>query len=214
MSLIYPNTCCCCDRALTQVEFHLCLSCDVDLPIILDDASVRNKFLGKLPFGESKALYHYEKENALHEILKEIKYKNNQDLAVFMGTRMANILLENNFATYDGIIPVPLHKSRLLQRGYNQSELLAKGMSDISGLPVLANFLQRKVATSTQTLKKRLERWVNVETVFEADDQVYNKKIILLDDVLTTGATLVACAESLIKKGSKEVSFLSLASAV
>ena len=122
--------------------------------------------------------------------------------------------MDKSFHNYDGIVPVPLNQSKQKKRGYNQSELLAKGMSETCGLPIFTQLLTRTKATETQTLKQRFARWTNVETVFSANEKVQGMKLILLDDVLTTGATLVACAESLLKKGSTEISFMALASAV
>ena len=212
--LIYPQTCCCCDTALTKAETYICLQCDLDLPIVSNQDAIENKFMGKINFHKSFALYQYTKQNYLHKILEEIKYKDNQELAFFMGQRIGNKLLLDDFENYDGIVPVPLHTSRQSQRGYNQSLLLAEGIADTTNLKVINDVLFRTTATNTQTRKQRFARWLNVETVFEANENSEGKKLILIDDVLTTGATLVACAEALLKSKTAEVSFVSLASAV
>lgn len=214
ISLIYPDTCCCCETALAKAEMHICLSCEIALPIIIDQTIVGNKFMGKIPYHTSVALYQYAKLNSVQNLLDEIKYKNNQELALYLGQKMGKNLMDKSFDNYDGIVPVPLHLSKQKKRGYNQSELLAKGMSEACGLPIFTQLLTRTKATETQTLKQRFARWTNVETVFSANEKVQGMKLILLDDVLTTGATLVACAESLLKKGSTEISFMALASAV
>jgi ComF family protein len=214
VSLIYPNTCCCCDSALTSQEQYICLHCDVHLPKLFNQTSVMHKFIGKLSFDQSFALYQYEKRNRIQYLIDEIKYKNNQALALYMGKRMGTQLLDQHFMDYDGIMPVPLHSSKLKQRGYNQSELLAKGIAEVSGLPLLVDLLKKSTASQSQTQKSRFARWTNVQTVFEAHEKVKDMKIILVDDVLTTGATLIACAESLIQKNTAKVSFLALASAV
>jgi ComF family protein len=196
------------------VEQHICLHCDVHLPLVLSQTSVMHKFLGKLPFDQSTALYQYEKRNRVQLLIDEIKYKNNQDLAFYMGKRMGSAMFDDQFTDYDAIIPVPLHPTKLKLRGYNQSELLAKGMAEVSGLPLLVDVLKKTSANQSQTQKSRFARWTNVETVFEAHEKVKGMKIILVDDVLTTGATLMACAESLLQKNTAKVSFLALASAV
>ena len=170
-----------------------------------------HKFLGKLPFDQSKALYQYEKRNRVQLLIDEIKYKNNQDLAFYMGKRMGSAMFDDQFTDYDAIMPVPLHPTKLKLRGYNQSELLAKGMAEVSGLPLLVDVLKKTSASQSQTQKSRFARWTNVETVFEAHEKVKGMKIILVDDVLTTGATLMACAESLLQKNTAKVSFLALA---
>jgi ComF family protein len=214
VGLIYPETCCCCGSALTKVEFHICLSCDLQLPLVADQKIIMHKFAGKLPFYTAFSLYQYRKQNSIQNIFDEIKYRDNQELAIFMGERLGSQIDFSVLADYDGLVPVPLHISRMKYRGYNQSELLAKGVSEVTGLPVLTDLLYRNMATSTQTLKQRFDRWRNVSSVFEANDKVKGMKLILLDDVLTTGATLVSCAESLLRKNTAEVSFVSLASAV
>lgn len=196
------------------MEQHICLHCDVHLPLVLSQTSVMHKFLGKLPFDQSKALYQYEKRNRVQLLIDEIKYKNNQDLAFYMGKRMGSAMFDDHFTDYDAIMPVPLHPTKLKLRGYNQSELLAKGMAEVSGLPLLVDVLKKTSASQSQTQKSRFARWTNVETVFEAHEKVKGMKIILVDDVLTTGATLMACAESLLQKNTAKVSFLALASAV
>ncbi|MEY3418177.1 MAG: hypothetical protein RL060_2289 [Bacteroidota bacterium] len=196
------------------MEQHICLHCDVHLPLVLSQTSVMHKFLGKLPFDQSTALYQYEKRNRVQLLIDEIKYKNNQDLAFYMGKRMGSAMFDYQFTDYDAIIPVPLHPTKLKLRGYNQSELLAKGMAEVSGLPLLVDVLKKTSASQSQTQKSRFARWTNVETVFEAHEKVKGMKIILVDDVLTTGATLMACAESLLQKNTAKVSFLALASAV
>lgn len=196
------------------MEQHICLHCDVHLPLVLSQTSVMHKFLGKLPFDQSTALYQYEKRNRVQLLIDEIKYKNNQDLAFYMGKRMGSAMFDDQFTDYDAIIPVPLHPTKLKLRGYNQSELLAKGMAEVSGLPLLVDVLKKTSANQSQTQKSRFARWTNVETVFEAHEKVKGMKIILVDDVLTTGATLMACAESLLQKNTAKVSFLALASAV
>lgn len=149
----------------------------------------------------------------MRKVIHQLKYAGKKEIGRALGRIMANEMQESNF--FDGIdliIPIPLHPKRLRERGYNQSEWIAKGISDITHLPILTTAVQRTKHIESQTHKTPFERWENVQNIFycNSPEDLENKHILLVDDVLTTGSTATACMESLSNiKGIKQ-SFISL----
>jgi ComF family protein len=140
-------------------------------------------------------------------ILHQLKYRNKPELGNVLGRMYGQLLLEHGFDNHwDTVIPVPLHVNKLKRRGYNQSERFAQGIAEVIGIPA-ENGLERIKFTETQTNKSRLQRWENVEDVFRTSNQLnmHNKRILLVDDVMTTGATLAVCANTLLKEGAQSV---------
>jgi ComF family protein len=161
------------------------------------------------------ALYKFVKESRVQHLLHALKYQSHPEVGVSLGRVYGNDLLNAGFKNeFDLIIPVPLHGTRKATRGYNQSYEFAKGLSEVLEVPV-ADLVTRIAKTETQTRKTRLYRWKNVSQVFEvkAMDAIKDKKILLVDDVITTGATLEACAIALKKCGYKELSIACIAAA-
>lgn len=151
----------------------------------------------------------------MQRAIHRIKYEGNKDAAIGFGRWYGAILNEQSAlaSDIDMLVGVPLHKQRLRQRGYNQADQLAIGLSETMQLPARTDVLIRKEFKSSQTKKNRLERWANVETVFGVADvaAVTDKHIAIVDDVLTTGATIEACAAELLRAGCREVSVITLA---
>ena len=138
----------------------------------------------------------------MQHLIHELKYRGNMDAGVFLGQELGKTIQEAPlFQGLDFLIPVPLHPKREKERGYNQSLMIAQGVSETTGIPVGNGFLLRSVNTSTQTHKSKEERWRNVKDIFalRRADQLEGKYVLLIDDVLTTGATLEACALTLSK---------------
>lgn len=215
----FPRTCVCCGKLLSSQEEGLCISCMASLPrtgiLNMPGNEMERHFWGIYPIGRATALYYYAKGGHVSNILHGMKYHGRRKLCRQMGRVMGVELLNSGF--YDGIdfvIPVPLHKNRMRERGYNQAELLARGISDITSIPVLTDALTRTHNNATQTHKSAFERWENAQGLFEVTEKAYSlggKHILLIDDVLTTGATISACLDALKTVDYVKISVLTLA---
>lgn len=205
-SLLYPQTCLLCNAGIQQDD-HLCLSCETKLPETnfheMDNNPVIDRFYGRTEIEKAGAFLFYGAGNNTREILHQIKYKGNTALAMLLGRKYGIILQESNsFVMIDVIIPVPLHSRRFHERGYNQSEWIARGLSESMNLPIDTDAFIRKEYTNTQTKKSRHGRFNNMANAFDVpgSDSLEGKHILLVDDVITTGATLEACALTLQKQ--------------
>lgn len=179
------------------------------------DNPTAQTFWGRVNIHNATSFLHFNKKGVVQHIMHQIKYKDNLELAIFMGTHAGHELKSTPFAEVDVIIPVPLHKSRLSKRGYNQSERIARGISEILNIPLDTKSIIRAKSSESQVTKKRYQRWENVEGIFEvvAPQQIANKHILLVDDILTTGATIEACAREILKAEGTKVSIFTLAKA-
>ncbi|CCZ69717.1 phosphoribosyltransferase [Bacteroides sp. CAG:702] len=172
-------------------------------------------FWGRFPIERASSLFYYAKGGTVARILYAMKYDGQRKLCVKMGEWIGSELLPTGF--FDGIdclLPVPLFRTRERKRGYNQSELLARGIAEKTGLPVCRNAIYRLRNNATQTHKSGYARWLNVEELFCATADAASlagKHILLVDDVLTTGATLTACADALSSVGGIRISVATLA---
>jgi ComF family protein len=218
-ALFFPKICAGCGHVLVRQEQYICTSCLFHLPVTdfhLDpNNQVARQLWGKFPFEHATSLFLLRKESRVERILYQIKYANQPRLAYFLGKKYGEILTKKQvFMDVDVVIPVPLHKKKLKTRGYNQSFYLAKGIGTALAKPVLEHGLIRKGDSVSQTKKSRLERYDNVLNVFFCPDQINlkDKHVLLVDDVLTTGATLTAAAEQLVAAGCR-ISVLTLARA-
>lgn len=219
LALFFPKICAGCGHVLVRQEKQLCTSCLFHLPITnfhLDpNNQVARQLWGKFPFENATAMLLLKKETRVERILYQIKYVNRPQLAYFLGRQYGETLVKSLvFTNVDVIIPIPLHKKKLKKRGYNQSFYLAKGIGMALSKPVLEHGLIRVGESVSQTKKSRLERYDNVQNVFLCADghSLEGKRVLLVDDVLTTGATLTAAAEQLIAAGCT-ISVLTLARA-
>lgn len=214
----FPRYCVVCGKRLLLGEEHLCVECLCALPRIRFQNQEKNEIAkllwGKMPIERASAFLYYSKGGDVRELLFQLKYYGNQKIGYFMGRCMAKELISTGFFDgIEGIIPVPLHDRKRKSRGYNQSELLAEGISSIVQIPLFKNVLRRKQYTETQTHKSNYERWSNVMDVFEGVslERLSFKHVLLVDDVLTTGATLVACADAFKGVEGIRISVLTLA---
>lgn len=195
-----------CNSTLLGSEQILCTKCLSDLPRTThvnspDDNPVFNKLHGRIKLKHAFALLNFTKGGIVQQALHKLKYHGRKDIGVRFGEVLAESMVTSKLGQeYDLIISLPLHKLRQHKRGYNQSTCFAEGLSKGLGIPFAEHIVKRNVATSTQTSKTRIKRWENVETVFKLADPkaVQNKNVLLVDDVITTGATIEACAQVLL----------------
>lgn len=215
----FPRICVCCGKLLSAQEEGLCISCLASLPLtgILNtpENEIERRFWGIFPIERATSLYYYARGGLVSSVLHGMKYHGRKHLCIQMGRIMGTALRNTGF--FDGIdciIPVPLHKDRFRDRGYNQSELLAKGISDVTSIPVCTNCLTRTHNNATQTHKSGFERWENAEGLFSATFEtplLKGRHILLIDDVLTTGATITACIDALKSVTGIKISVATLA---
>ena len=218
LDLISPRVCVVCDNRLTITEETICSRCNFHLPRTgfgkaPYDNEMAKLFWAQIPIERAAALFYYEAHSETANIIYMLKYKNHPEIGGVMGRMTAKELQINGFFDgIDGIVPVPLAKKRLHQRGYNQSMEIAKGVSEITGLPIYNKVVRRNAFEGSQTNKGRWERNENVEKVFELIDSesVRGKHLLIIDDVVTTGATIIACTKELVKAGDVKVSVLTL----
>jgi ComF family protein len=221
LDLIYPNLCLSCGKDLPKDIEHICLSCRLSLPIS-DSIDVKGNSFEKLFLGRVEVLAAcyflvFEKNNITQSLIHNLKYKGQKELGVTLG-KLCALYWQNKsfFKNIDVVVPIPIHKKKKEIRGYNQSEYLAKGISEVLGLQLDSNSLIKEVHTSSQTRKKRWERWQNVESTFRVSDgtSFTNKNILLVDDVVTTGATLEASVQALQKAEASTVKIITLAASL
>ena len=215
----FPRLCVVCGKKLLSQEEEVCLNCLLDLPkthFLNTPGNEMESRLWAIPIvRRASALYYYAKGGSLSRILRGMKYQHRKSLCVCMGRLIASELLSSGFFDrIDYLIPVPLHPARLRQRGYNQSELLALGISQTTGIPLALDVLRRIHNNTTQTHKSSSERWQNAEGLFSPTQEagkLRNKHVLLVDDVFTTGATLSACIIALSSVESIQASIVTLA---
>lgn len=209
-NLIFPRLCSACNYALFKNEQIICKACQVGLPksnYHLDKENALSKvFWGRLNIQMAAAYYHFNKKSKVQNLLHQLKYKGNKEVGKKIGELYGFDLKRSNlYGEIDYIVPVPLHPEKFKKRGYNQSEWFANGLGKTMRIEVNTTSLFRKTDSQTQTKKNRYKRWENVGEIFEIKDekQLLGKSILLVDDVVTTGATLEACAQELNKLGCK-----------
>ncbi|MEA5258605.1 ComF family protein [Arcicella aquatica] len=220
IDLIFPRICSACLEPLQLNEAVICTHCRFDLPKtnlhLENDNVLMQKFLGKVELKHVMSYLKFIKGGKVQRLMHELKYKGNQEVGEMLGRWYGAELRDNGFAeAFDLIIPVPLHKKRLISRGYNQSDCFAKGLSESLKIEWRDDILVRATNTTSQVTKSRLERYQNMDNVFAVKHQEYlrGKKVVVVDDTLTTGATLESCVLSLQEFDIKDISILTLAMA-
>ena len=220
LNVILPVPCPTCGNILVRNEVILCTTCLYELPRTRYSSYTSNPvarlFWGRVYVENATALYRYEKGSRYQQLIHELKYRNRQDIGRVMGRMLGMELCGSAFSTADLIVPVPLHKRKQRRRGYNQCDPIAEGISEILGIPWHADYLVRPSATMTQTGKSRRDRWSNVEGIFEVKrgEELNGRHIILVDDVVTTGSTLDACASAILSAAQVRISIATLAVAL
>lgn len=218
ISILFPQNCLACEGVIEQGEADICSICRINLPrteFHLDfQNTVAQKFWGKTKIEYAMAYLFFKKEGYVQKLLHQLKYNNQPQIGEILGNWYAQELLENDFyKKFDVIIPVPMHPKKQKKRGYNQSACFGKGLAEVWQIPHAENGIKKIKNTVSQTKKSREERYNNMKDGFEIPvvEVIQDKNILLIDDVITTGATLEACANLLLEKGAKTVSIATIA---
>lgn len=218
LSLLFPRICYGCGNHLLRNEKIICTECYVVIPRTnfhtTPDNPVEQLFWGRCLIKKAAAFSFYNKGSRIRKLIHNLKYKGIEEIGHELGKIYGKSLKSSGFLDdIDLIIPVPLHPSKKRARGFNQSEIICLGLAENSRIRVDTMSLQRTILSPTQTRRSRYERWTNVEGIFNvADpDRLKNKHILLVDDVITTGSTLEACTNELMKIEGVKVSVVALA---
>ena len=216
--IFYPDLCANCENQLEKNENTICTFCRHDLPLTnftnYSENKIAKTFYGRIIIEKANTLLFYRKEGITKKLIHELKYKGNKEIGSFFGNWLGEILKQNNeFSDINLIVPVPLHPKKLKQRGYNQVSKFGEKLSYHLNKPFLENVLLRTSTSKTQTFKARFERFNNNDTKFQSNNtsSFKNKHILLIDDVITTGATIESCAKELQKTEGVKISILTMA---
>lgn len=203
--LYFPKNCPACGRPLRLFGANICGRCSQNLPethfFEAPNNPIEKIFYGRLPISAGAAAWYFHKNSALQALLFQLKYKSNKEVGLFIGKQMGALLAASErFASIDALIPVPLHPQAHSKRGYNQAALICEGIGQVWHKPVLTSAIARIKHTSTQTKQTRAERWDNMENAFTIKDplSINGKHLLIIDDVITTGATIEACGKTLL----------------
>ena len=218
--LFYPHVCMGCGSDILGDDSLICLRCLHELPLTNYAQHAGNPiekiFWGRLPLAAGHSQFYFAKESLTQSLIHQLKYKGNQEIGVFLGEMMGRSLLNSNrFNNIDYLIPLPLFPDKQRKRGYNQAAVICRGMSDVMQIPVLDGIVTRQRFTETQTKKHRTERWENVADSFIVNnkEKLQHKNLLLVDDVITTGATIEACGQAMMQAGGITLSIATLSAA-
>jgi ComF family protein len=210
LHILFPHVCDGCGSDLINEESTLCIKCIAEMPgtnfHLHTNNPVEKIFWGRVPITGATAQYYFTKESLMQSLMHQVKYKGNKELGKQLGRLMGYDLQKSNrFNTVDLLVPLPLFPSKEKRRGYNQATVLCEGIAEIMNIEIASDVIVRTQYTETQTRKGRIERWQNMEGKFELvnPEKIRNKNILLVDDVITTGATLEACAHELLQASPK-----------
>jgi ComF family protein len=210
IDLFYPRLCLACSRNLYAHEHDICWPCLYRLPRThfhrMADNPLERLFWGRMDVKAVTSLLYFTKSGMTQQLLHKLKYKGMRQVGHKLGRLLGDEMRHSDrFADLHAILPVPLHPEKEKKRGYNQSLVIAEGLAEALQLPALPKALVRPHFTETQTRKGRLERWENVESAFLCTNPatLAGKNVLLVDDVLTTGATLEACGRLLQQAGAQ-----------
>ncbi|HEY5406506.1 MAG TPA: phosphoribosyltransferase family protein [Ginsengibacter sp.] len=214
----YPHNCIGCGSDIIEKENFLCLECINDLPHTNFATHAGNPiekiFWGRIPVTSGMSEFYFSKDSIIQNCIHEFKYRGNKKLGLYLGKMMGKSMLNSNrFSNIDYIIPLPLFTAKEFKRGFNQSSILCSGINEIMNIPMVTKNVIRIIHTETQTKKGRIQRWENVEKSFSVNDpsMLKGKHILLVDDVITTGATIEACGREILKIEGVQLSVASLA---
>jgi ComF family protein len=218
ISLLFPELCQACSANLVAGEDLICTDCRYNLPFtnfhLKPDNLVAQQFWGKIHIEAGYAMCYFTKGGKMQHLMHQFKYRGVKKIGILLGNIAGSQLAQSSvFKNVDVIVPVPLHKSRLRKRGYNQAACFAEGISEKLNIPVIENNLVRERATETQTHRSRFSRFENMQEVFtiKNSEALKNQHVLLVDDVVTTGSTLEACGTELLKIEGLKLSIATIA---
>ncbi|MEO8516840.1 MAG: ComF family protein [Flavobacterium sp.] len=218
LKLFYPKICSGCSEMLLENESAICLSCRHTLPLtnhlLTDENESFKKFYGRIPVEHTSSMLYYHKKGVVQQLIHKLKYKNRQEIGTLLGNWYVEDLKSNEILkTIDYIIPVPLHKKRLKERGYNQVHTFCKSISNGLDKKYDNTILVRNEYAATQSKKDLIHRNAVSENTFEAlfSNTHHGKHFLLIDDVLTTGATLESCGKAILKIPGSKLSIITIA---
>ncbi len=216
--MFFPQPCTSCGEASPSPRVPVCHHCLARLPATGFENHAGNPveklFWGRVSLQAACSIFYFSRGSGLQSMIHHLKYLNRPDVGVFLGRRMGEALLQSGrFRNMEALVPLPLYPARQRKRGYNQAECLARGMSDVMAIPVLDSVVRRVSKTDTQTRKNRMERWQNVAGSFQVFAEAIRpySQLLLVDDVVTTGATLEACGTAILGAGGIRLGIATLA---
>lgn len=220
LRLFFPPTCAGCQSVLMSNENVICTKCRHEIPLTQHHKNPENdaykKFYGRIPVEHVSALVYFHKNGIVQELIHSLKYRGQEAIGTVLGEWYAEELKSSQLLqTVDAIIPVPLHPKKLRERGYNQVTEFGNALAKKLEIPVNNSILYRQVYSKTQSQKNRLGRTEGIDTIFDIsfDEKDHNKHFLLIDDVITTGATLEVCAKALLKIPGTKISIVCMAMA-
>lgn len=221
LNLLFPRICSGCESPLLKSEDLLCITCRHQLPLICHHRTgsqeMKSLFYGKIPVEQATALLRFEKKGITQRLMHQLKYKGQKKIGPFFGEWLGAEIAElEQFRSIDMVIPVPLHKQRLRERGFNQVEGFGKAIASKLGVPYQDDILLKRSKTSSQVFKQRLTRFISetkTDGIFllKRPEALFQKHILLVDDIVTTGATLEKCASELLKTKEVKISLATIA---
>jgi ComF family protein len=216
--LFYPSLCPGCGSNQIQAGELLCFLCHEELPFTdfsaMNGNPIEHLFRGRIGLVAATSLLYFSKQSVIRNLMHQFKYEGNKKIGLYFGRRMGEAIMNSKrFLAADLLVPLPLHAHKEKKRGYNQAMILCEGMSEVMRTKIADDLVIRKKETQTQTFRNRIERWENISSSFELTrpGDVNGKHLLLVDDVVTTGATLEACGTELLKSKGASLSIATLA---
>lgn len=217
-SLLFPKVCFACGDALKNKQTHICASCYQSIPRTNfyngSNNVLEKKFWGRVPIQRATAFLYFTPKGKVQRLIHHFKYHGQKEIGITLGEWAATELMDQDFfKSMDLVVPIPIHELKKKKRGFNQSDFIAEGINNKTGIKTISDNLEKRFNTDSQTKKSRFKRWENVKTTFAVKEPTTfeGKHILLVDDVITTGATIEACATELLKIPNVKLSLLSIA---
>lgn len=218
IQILFPQHCIGCGSDQLVTNGFLCVHCLDSLPVTGYFSHAQNpaaeRLFGRLPVRNAAAAYYFNKGSLVQRLLHELKYQRNEQVGVYLGKLVAKYISNNPlYQSIDALVPLPLNPKKQYKRGFNQSAAICQGIAEICNLPVYDKAVIRTIYTQTQTKKSRIDRWHNMDGVFAVTNEalLQNKHLLLVDDVITTGATIESCGNEILRVSGTSLSIATVA---